>query len=86
MRLSKHFTLDEFTFSQTAIRRGLDNTSDELQIEHMRALCVNVLEPLRDVIGKPNDSRTRDQILLARFAAGRATYTALSKDAALALA
>ena len=51
MRLSDHFKLREFTLSGTAIRNGLDNTPSAVEIERLRALCVNVLEPLRKRFG-----------------------------------
>lgn len=47
MRLSDHFTLAEFTKSQTADRHGIDNSPDDAQIERMKILCENVLEPVR---------------------------------------
>ena len=52
MKLSPHFTLSEFTKSQTAERNGIDNTPDDAQIERMKILCENVLEPVRDFFGK----------------------------------
>lgn len=48
MKLSKHFSLKEMTKSGTAARLGLDNTPNEEQIENLKALCENILEPLRD--------------------------------------
>ena len=48
MKLSKHFSLKEMTKSGTAARLGLDNTPNEEQIENLKALCKNILEPLRD--------------------------------------
>ena len=48
MKLSKHFSLKEITKSGTAARLGLDNTPNEEQIENLKALCENILEPLRD--------------------------------------
>ena len=48
MKLSKHFSLKEMTKSGTATRLGLDNTPNEEQIENLKALCENILEPLRD--------------------------------------
>lgn len=53
MNLSPNFTLAEMTRSQTAARHGLDNTPPPAVIEAMRALCVNVLEPLRARVGGP---------------------------------
>lgn len=52
MRLSEHFTLAEFTKSQTADRHGIDNTPDDAQIERLKILCENVLEPVREHFGK----------------------------------
>ena len=46
--LSDNFNLSEFTKSQTALRNGIDNTPSEEVIENLRALCENVLQPLRD--------------------------------------
>lgn len=53
MKLSPHFTLSEMTRSGTAEKRGLDNTPDDAAVESLKALCENVLEPLRVAIGKP---------------------------------
>ena len=53
MKLSKSFTLEEFIASQIAERKGIDNTPDETQVENMRVLCENVLEPIRALIQKP---------------------------------
>lgn len=53
MNLSKHFTLEELTRSEYAKLNGIDNTPSELQIENLRQLCLNSLEPLRERVGKP---------------------------------
>jgi len=53
MNLSPHFTLAEFTKSDTAKARGLNNTPNDTQIEALKALCVNVLEPVRKYFGRP---------------------------------
>lgn len=59
MNLSPHFKLSEFTKSGTAFKYGIDNTLDPNLPKHaeiisnLRALCVNVLEPLRQWYGKP---------------------------------
>lgn len=44
LRLSDHFKLREFTLSGAAIRYNLDNTPTTVEVERLRALCVNVLE------------------------------------------
>lgn len=52
-KLSPNFTLRELTRSEAAERQGIDNTPSPTQIENLKALCVNVLEPLRAHLGKP---------------------------------
>ncbi len=51
MKLSENFTLAEMVRSQTARRLNIDNTPTPEQIEFMRELCVNVLQPIRDEFG-----------------------------------
>lgn len=53
MKLSDHFTLAELTFSQTAARENIENKPDAGQIDNLRDLCVNILEPIRMDLGKP---------------------------------
>ena len=53
MNLSSHFTLREFTKSQTAERKGIINEPNEDQIEFMEQLCENVLEKIRSAFAKP---------------------------------
>lgn len=47
MRLSQHFTLEEFTRSDTAQNRHIDNIPSLAQIENLTALCFRILEPVR---------------------------------------
>ena len=51
MQLSEHFTLEELCHSQEASRRGIANDPNPATIEHMRQLCLHVLEPLRAQFG-----------------------------------
>jgi zinc D-Ala-D-Ala carboxypeptidase len=53
MKLSEHFSLEEMTKSQTALRRNLPNTPSEAQTEALVLLCENVLEPVRERFGIP---------------------------------
>jgi hypothetical protein len=53
MNLSKNFTLNELTKSETATRLDIDNTPNDEQIESLRLLCENILQPVRDHFGKP---------------------------------
>lgn len=51
MRLSKNFTLQEFTKSQTATRLGLDNNPSEEHLENAKVLFAEVVQPVRDQFG-----------------------------------
>lgn len=51
-QLSDHFSLREMTLSGTGIRLGIDNTPEEEVTENLRALCIEVLEPLRRRYGR----------------------------------
>ena len=51
MRLSKNFTLEELTHSNTALRRGIDNTPSKENIFKLRLLATEFLQVLRDRLG-----------------------------------
>jgi zinc D-Ala-D-Ala carboxypeptidase len=53
MNLSEHFTLEEATHSDTAIRQGIDNQPSTLQLENMK-MAAQKLEQLRAVTGPLN--------------------------------
>tara|TARA_R110000824_G_scaffold59839_1_gene160369 strand:- start:898 stop:1344 length:447 start_codon:yes stop_codon:yes gene_type:complete len=48
MMLSPHFSLAELTKSSTASRLNIDNTPDDAQIEALKLVALNILEPVRD--------------------------------------
>jgi zinc D-Ala-D-Ala carboxypeptidase len=48
--LSKNFTLDEFTASQTATRHSINNTPNETAVENLRMLAA-LLEQVRELLG-----------------------------------
>lgn len=52
MQISKNFTLEELVKSQQAIRLGIDNTPSEVVISNLKGLVTDVLQPLRDKLGK----------------------------------
>ncbi len=52
-KLSASFNLDEFIVSQVAERHGYRNEPNEKQIDNLKLLCMNVLQPLRDIIRVP---------------------------------
>jgi putative chitinase len=53
MQLSEHFNLKEFTKSETAIRKRIDNTPNAAHAENLKNVCEKILEPVRRHFGKP---------------------------------
>ena len=53
MKLSENFTLDEFIYSPTAIKHGIDNTPSPEHIENIKALVTNVVQPVRHFLRHP---------------------------------
>ena len=52
MELTRNFTLSELTKSDTAIRKGINNNPSPEQIEKLKLLCENILQPVRDHFGR----------------------------------
>ncbi len=52
MNLSRNFTLSELIKSDTAVRKGINNNPNAEQIEKLKALCENLLQPVRDNFGR----------------------------------
>ena len=53
LALSKNFGLNEFIRSNTANIKHIDNTPSDDIIYHLSFGVLNILQPLRDYIGKP---------------------------------
>lgn len=53
MKLSANFNLSELTKSQTAERKGIPNNPSPGQIDNLKELCMNVLQPIRSNFDKP---------------------------------
>ena len=53
MKLSNNFSLKEFIFSPTAVRLGIENIPTPAQLENIKALVANILQPLRDHYKSP---------------------------------
>lgn len=49
----KHFTLKELSASTTATQKGIDNTPNEEYTNNLIQLVEHVLDPLRELYGKP---------------------------------
>ena len=73
MKLSKNFSLDEMTKSQTAIRMGLANNPSEGEVENLRLLCERVLQPVRAHFNHtvPISSGYRNEILSQKIGSSR---------------
>ena len=48
MKLTENFSLNELTKSQTAERKGIDNTPSTEHQENLKSLCEMILQPIRD--------------------------------------
>tara|TARA_B100000963_G_C22456000_1_gene593388 strand:+ start:336 stop:800 length:465 start_codon:yes stop_codon:yes gene_type:complete len=53
MQLSKNFSLNELTKSQTATRLGIENKPSSQEILHLKNLCENILQKVRDRFNEP---------------------------------
>ena len=52
MSLTQNFSLKELTASQTAVRKGIDNTPSPTHQDNLRSLCTHVLQPVRDYFSR----------------------------------
>lgn len=79
----KYFTLDELAHSNVARTKRIDNTPNEQQKKALVALVDNVLDPLRNLFGKPvlvsSGFRSND---LNRAVGGAATSQHMKGEAA----
>ena len=53
MKLTANITLDELTKSQVAERKGINNNPNPQQIENLKNLAINILQPVRSHFDKP---------------------------------
>ena len=53
MKLTANITLDELCKSQVSERKGINNNPNPQQIDNIKALAVNVLQPIRSHFDKP---------------------------------
>ena len=53
MRLSKNFTLNELTYSATALRLGIDNEPSKEGIYKLTLLATELLQPIRERLSAP---------------------------------
>jgi len=76
--LSKNFTLDELTVTST----GLPNKPTEAEAANLQALVTNVLQPLRDLYGKPIKVNSGYRSVAVNRAIGGASTSQHSKGEA----
>ena len=53
MKISNHISYQEAIRSNTATRRGIDNTPGKYEITNMVGVAENIFEPLRQWVGGP---------------------------------
>jgi len=51
--ISKHISYKESVYSNTATRRGIDNTPNDEQLNNMELIANEVFEPLREWVSGP---------------------------------
>ena len=51
--ISKHITLQEATESATALRMGIKNVPNEVELDTMKYVAENLFEPIREWYDKP---------------------------------
>lgn len=51
MNLTDNFTLEELTYSATANAYNISNKPNKEQIENLKKLAINILQPIRDKFG-----------------------------------
>ena len=81
--ISKHVSLREGIFSQTATRRDLDNNPNEEQLENMKLIAEKIFEPLREWVGGPIKINSFFRGLPLNTAIGGAKYSQHMKGQAM---
>ena len=51
--ISKHISYKEATYSNTAMRKGIDNIPNDEQLNNMELIAEKIFEPLRKHVGGP---------------------------------
>ena len=74
--LTPNFTLEELTFSEVALRKGIDNTPPDFVVENLKRLCSLLLEPARSLLAVPLHVNSGYRSLAVNEAVGGATNSA----------
>jgi zinc D-Ala-D-Ala carboxypeptidase len=86
MKLSKYFTLKEVTKSETAVRKGIDNTPTDEIISQLKNTCETIMDVIREKYGKPIRVTSGYRCVELNKAIGgssRSQHCALNGDAAI---
>lgn len=75
MKLSEHFTLDELTHSEMAVRFSLDNSAPSDVIENLKVLAAG-LEEVRELLGCPMHVNSAYRALAVNRAVGGSSGSA----------
>jgi len=74
--MSEHFPLESLTASQTAARKGIDNTPPPPAIAYLQLLTSTILEPARALLGVPFRVNSGFRCEALNEAVGGATHSA----------
>lgn len=74
MEIGKYFTLEEMTKTSS----NLDNTPNEIQLDNLKALVEFILDPIREIYGKPITVNSGYRSMLVNRRAG-GTYSSQHK-------
>lgn len=72
-KLSEHFMLEEFVFSDVAERLKIDNTPSTQIVECLKQLCLQILEPARSALGQLKINSGYRSPVLNRYVGGSDT-------------
>lgn len=75
MRLTEHFSLEELTFSSTALRLGIDNTPSPEIVNHL-LIAATGMEHVRELLGFPIHVDSGYRCLELNSAVGGAPHSA----------
>lgn len=53
MKITRNFSLEEFTRSDTATKQGIKNEPGPEEVKNIEYLCTHLLQPLRNIIKEP---------------------------------
>lgn len=53
MKITSNFSLSEFTYSEKAILNHIENIPNRAELEWIKFGCINILQPLRDLVKLP---------------------------------